>query len=200
MLKARTKGKVTEAGWSWKVMGSSGGALQSASHGRVLYTADPVPAWSRVTVRATSLKDPSAFGEAIIDVLPGEIFKIIGQVLGPRWIMEGSGAPSPIRLQIDDPGLFTLFGSYTFNAEIHGPELDGCDWEIQPPIGVLTRRITPEASRVDSMHYQPPVARQHGIWLRIRITNRENPSLSLTTRFYLPLNYRPRAGRFGVSF
>ncbi|MDR3670456.1 MAG: hypothetical protein P4L36_06415 [Holophaga sp.] len=58
------------------------GPLAHAGMGRVRYAAEGAEPWTRVRVRATSLDDPAAHAEAVLEVLPSEVFGVLEQVLG----------------------------------------------------------------------------------------------------------------------
>lgn len=84
-------------------MTPGGGSLAHVDPGRVRYTAGGVEPWIRVQVRATSLEDPARHAEAVIEVLPNEIFGVLEQVLGPGWIETGAERPAMVRLEIKEP-------------------------------------------------------------------------------------------------
>jgi len=107
-LKARTRGGGSDPGWTWQVMTPGGGSLRAGPMGNVLYCAEGVAPWSRVRVRATSIRHREAFGEAVVEVLPDGVFRVLEGVLGPHWLEEAAEAPPSIRIQVVPPSLFSM--------------------------------------------------------------------------------------------
>ncbi len=196
-LKARTTGASGDSGWTWTLV-EGGGVLSPGDFGRIRYTADPAEPWARARIRATSIRHPEAWGEATLEILPADTFRVLEMVLGQNWIKEAAGHPVPIRLSIQEPSWFSFSEVYTLTAEIDGPERDRFTWSFRGPVRDLTLK-EPEPGR-ETVIYRPPLVRNTPSLVRIRIQSLDDPKQSLETQILLPQNDRPAGGREHYNF